>query len=253
MGATLASLVSYVGERINQNNASGVSVDGIVSKASVELAIQNRYDELFSLLAKNNEQDFTVEVDTDFGPASDDATSTGWYDLSGILTNPIVINWLGVKYSTTDTVFARATLRGYGDTFELGSETFSESSPRYIAGTIPVSGVATSALQILPHNTTTDVTNGLRIRYTQRPAVLSASVNVTDVIPVSSHWYIGVGALADAYQIAGGDYSGLFNLQLSLWEKYKTQALIDYTPKSSAGPRRIRGSRMTAGMRRRSF
>lgn len=252
MGITREKIVEYVGSRVNQWDGSKF-VDGKLTEQMLHDAIQNRYDELFSHLAKNFREDFTRETDTNFGPSYDDATATGVYDLSAILDNSHVLLWVGVKYATSDTDFTHCERREYNDLFQTGSETYSQNDPKYAIRTITVSGSDVKGLEIFPHNTDTDVTSGLRIRDIERPPRLSGSVNVSDAIPAASQWYIGEGALIDAYQILGGDYKGMVPNQMGIWEMYKNQAVSDYIPKTAGGPARVRTSRHIVNLRKRRY
>jgi hypothetical protein len=147
----------------------------------------------------------TVTVDSSIGDTWDGDTIyvyTGTFSFGSDSTDIYRPDWVGVKYNSTDKDYTRAEIMNGRDIFELsrGRESknvISALTPVYEFDTVTISSVPTSAIRIYPYNWDTAISDGIFIKYIEKPAALSA---VTDSprLPLGHHKFLVYGAVADA-------------------------------------------------------
>jgi len=252
MGMTRANLVRNVAMKCNQWSGTAM-VDGALTSEMVQVFLQNRYDELFQHMARHHRADFERTTLTNTGTSAETTTS-GVYDLEAIISNSLMLNWVGIKFASTDADYLKMEQVSLGDEFSYSDDTdiYSQADPKYFLTNTTVATVVKKAIRLLPRPTT-DVTSGLKLIDIQKPTILSDTIDVTNMIPEVSHWYIAEGALIDAYEVLGGTYSGRILAQQAKWNGLKGQIVEDYIPKAMDKPRRVKMSRRSSLMRRREI
>lgn len=152
----------------------------------------------------------TVTLDTTIGDDWDGDTIyvfTGKFTFGGDMTDCYRVEWVGVKYASTDTDFRRVRATNDRDVFErwrgrTQNDTFTQMDPVYMFKTIDVAGAMTSAIEIRPIDWEEAISDAIYVRYIERPAELSADGD-TPRLPIAHHKLLVWGAVADAYTKIG--------------------------------------------------
>lgn len=97
-------------------------------------------------------------------------------------TDAYGIEWVGVKYNSTDTYYTKATRASFNELFQTGAETYSQQNPFYILTTVQVlqddgDYDPKDAIRFFPAFTSS-VEDAIQIRYLATPAEMSDDTDV---------------------------------------------------------------------------
>ena len=179
-----------------------VTVDSIFTSGCVDAKVYNSTEEEIATIVGYTSAT-TVTLDASYGWTAADNLYliTGIYtfgsDATDILGYPL---YVGIKYNSDDDDYTKVSLYGANNAYKAayGRDTFdnfTESNPVYTATTIDVSGVFTSAISVKPVPEE-PVTNGVHIRYIEKPAELSSDSDVPR-LPLGYQKFIADGAVSD--------------------------------------------------------
>ena len=102
---------------------------------------------------------------------------------------------VGVKYKTTDTTFRTCEFTTKPNAFRVGDEVYNQSSPQWYRTNVKVSGSAIPAIGVLPE-ALSNIANGIKLRYVEFPAKLSADGDVPQ-LPMGGDQLLIAGATID--------------------------------------------------------
>ena len=117
------------------------------------------------------------------------------FGLGGDATDIRTIESVRVKYDSDNDYYTTCEWTDKNKLFQDGSETYSESEPVCYRTTVDISGVATTAIGILPEPSE-NVANGILIDYVEQPTALSSDSDVPR-LPLGSHSLLVLGGTAD--------------------------------------------------------
>ncbi len=144
----------------------------------------------------------TVTIDTEIDDTWDGDTIYVLgheFAVGGDATDMRSIRYVGVAYSddAVEKDLYRTCLQlDYNQVFQNGNEVYSEVAPIFYLSTSMVSSVPYTDIGILPEPKV-NVSNGIKLRYVQLPAALSADADVPRM-PLGSHSLLVVGGTSDA-------------------------------------------------------
>lgn len=138
----------------------------------------------------------TVTVDTEIDDDWDGDTIYVLgheFGLGGNATDARSLTSVAVKYSTDDSYYTEC--RRVNEDQVKGGDVNYSNSPIWYPTTVDISGTPTSAIGILPEPST-NVANGVEIKYIETPASMSSDADVPR-LPLGSHSTLIYGATAD--------------------------------------------------------
>jgi len=236
---TLLEILNDVGSRINQYNASTDSfVSGFVTTAEVKRWANQSFEEIYKWYALANKGRFSVSATVD--TVEDQAI----YTFGGDAADLLAIESVYIMYDTTDTDYTRVYPIEINDFVLSGSEKVPSGCPRY------------SEIQV--YNTDTEhyvlgiefledcipdeaVTDGLKVRYIERPPTMTADTDIPEKLPSELHKLVVIGAAIPAFEKMG-DYQAAGYLE----NKYNSQIKSFFSQEqsiTSKGTKKIKMSR----------
>jgi hypothetical protein len=174
-----------------------VATGNIFNNGMVGDKVYNSTDgELAEITAYTSATTVTIDKEIDDDWDGDTIYVLGHeFGLGGNATDARAIESVKVKYDSDDDYYTTCRWSEKNKLFQDGSETYSEVAPVAYRTTVDISGVATTAIGILPE-ASENVANGILIEYLEQPSALSSDTDVPR-LPLGSHSLLVLGATAD--------------------------------------------------------
>lgn len=201
---TLLELKQFVGLKTAILSNAGAYVDGMVHEADLVTFINIRRQELFMKFAERYPTHYEQKAYADLEAGIDE------YTINGQALDFLDIRYVGLKYSTSDTVYTRARQLDYRLLQPTNTDTtgFATSNPKYeftmLKELNPVNGLIEERRAILLRPIpTVAVTDGLYLRYVEIPTDMSIDTHSPTDMPTVAHSIIALYAIADVWETKG--------------------------------------------------
>lgn len=214
---TLQNLRDDVGSKINQiDETSGEFITGFITTAEVDRWINQTFQEVYKWYALANRGRFSTVAHTDT------VVDQVIYPLGGDAEDCLAIESVGIKETSEDEYYKIATPARPHQFYIHGAEESSLESPIYFETQIYDEANSEYVLAIeFPEDSAPEeaVTDGLEIRYIERPPVLEETTDEPQKLPLELHKLIVTGASVPALEKMGeydqaGFLEGKFNSQI---------------------------------------
>lgn len=226
---TLGNASIKVGRKCQLLNSAGTFVDGNVTQADVYSFLNDRHRQLrlklidkYPFLGQYNE---TLDLDED----------VEFYSFGNLTEELLVLNYVGIKYASTDTNFTKVTRGEKNRLFKnnTGKDNFDKTKPFYNFSKDATTGELGIVISPTPD---ADVTGGLYVEYVILPDDLSG-VNDTFSIPDLLQDVMNAYAIADVWEAKRdwGNSNQALNRALLLEKEF----FENFKPKTSDTPVRM--------------
>lgn len=224
----LAEINLKAGRKTQLINSSNAFVDGNVTEADCTSFANDRYRQLYIKFANKfpeygqyNESLNLVE-------------DTSFYAFSGLTLDMLVLNYVGIKYSSTDENYTTVKRREGNLLFKSNTDTtrFDKKHPYFKFTNDPASGFG---LTIMP-TPDANVTDGLYVEYVILPEELSADEDIPN-LPEGLQDVLVAYMIADIWETKR-DWSNS-NQALNRAKDLDKEFFENYKPKTSMTPVRI--------------
>ena len=199
---TLSEFRNDLGSIINQTDTSGDFASTIITTTEANRNINEAALRVYREYALRYPEGLTTTAEGDV--TEDQAV----YPFGGDADDLMAIVAVFVLIDATDDEPTRAYPLDESEFYLTGSETISESAPRYIRRNILVDNVYTGAIEFpeecVPDHTTTG-NEGLKIIYLKRPTDLSGDSDTLERLPEQYHYLISFGASIKCFMKMGED------------------------------------------------
>ena len=218
-----------IGRKCQLVDSSGTFVDGNVSETDVIAFVNNRYRQLYLKLVDKypwlGQYNETLDLDTD----------VEFYSFSDLTESQLEINYIGIKYASTDTVFTKITRREKNRLFKANTSKteYDKTHPFYHFSRDATSGETGIVITPTPD---ADVTDGLYVEYVVIPDDLALSTDVP-LLPFMLQDVLVAYSIADVWE-AKRDWSNS-NQALNRAMLLDKEFFENYNPKASDEPVRF--------------
>jgi hypothetical protein len=214
---TFVQILNDVGSKINQYSTStDAFVTGFVTTAEAKRWINQSFEDIYKWYALANRGRFSVSATVD--TVKDQAI----YTFGGDAADLLAIESVFIKYASTDTDYTRVYPIEVNDYLLEGSEKVPQGAPRYTELQVYNTDTQHYVLGIefledcIPDPAVTD---GLMVRYIERPPLMSADADIPEKLPTELHKLIVIGASIPAFEKMGdfeaaGYLEGKYNSQI---------------------------------------
>jgi len=227
-----------------------VASNGIFDNTMEGFTVYNATDDESTVIETYNSPT-TVTVDASIGDDWDGDTIYilgDTYTFGGQAVDLKEIKEVMIKYSPSDTYYTRCLLESQEDLYQIGSESYSKSLPRFSPTTVDVNDTPTPAIKFTPNPDSYE--GKFKIRYIEKPPALTDSTEPTlKVAGISKVIINGTTAWALGLQKRWEDA----NVYQTLYERGKIDLIRNYKPVARSGPSRIRQSNYMSALRLRNI
>ncbi len=221
----LGAINLKIGRKTQLVNSSGTFVDGNVTEADCTSFVNDRYRQLYLKFANKfpeyGQYNEPLDIEED----------TAFYAFSGLSKDMLVLNYVGIKYSSSDENYTTVKRREGNLLFKNNTDTtrFDKSAPyfKYTNDTTDGFGIT-----IMP-TPDSDVTSGLYVEYVILPDELSGVGDVPN-LPDGLQDVLVAYVIADVWETKR-DWSNS-NQALNRAKDLDKEFFDNYKPKTSLTP-----------------
>ena len=211
---TLEEIRNDVGSKINQyDETTDAFIPGFVTQAEVDRWINQSFEDIYKWYALANKGRFSVPATAD--TIQDEAV----YAFGGDAEDLLAVEYVGIKRTTTDDDYTTVYPLDPIDFYLVGKEKIPVTAPRYFERQIlnTATGNYTLAIEFpadcIPE---ASVTEGLKIRYIERPPLMTSDTHIPEKLPRELHKLLVMGAAIPAFEKMGEmEYAHYFNRELN--------------------------------------
>lgn len=188
----LGQMKQFIGRKCQLTNSSGDFVDGNVSEGDVTSFLNTRKD--FFYLKLVDKFPFLGEYEEPMNLVQD----TNFYAFSDLTADQLHINYIGLKYSDSDTEYVKASYGEYNTLFKTNTseEGLDTGHPTY---RFSRNNTGDYGLSIYP-TPSAAVTDGMLVRYVILPADLTSDSESFVYLPALSTPIVEAYAIADVWE-----------------------------------------------------
>jgi hypothetical protein len=187
----LSEIRNNLGSLIDQVDDSGEFVAGHITQNEADDWINQAYERVYMRYVRDNKERFVRES------YANTVANQAKYAFDSEADDLLGITWLGIKYSSTDDDYLHIKPADFPDIMLSGYEEVSETDPLYYRESVYDSDSDTYtpgfrlAAGCVPEES---VSNGLRLRYIERPNHLDSDTDTPQKIPSEFHQLLVDGA-----------------------------------------------------------